>query len=622
MTRFKWHRQLNNALWCWLSVATLLYLVLVVLVSIIVSSLAYGLFLDYPLDDVRPWSIFEYHIFSALSPRHGMVFWLSLAVPAGLTAALPVAALVANLARTKTHGDARFSGGFSQRKAGLYSAEGLILGRAGTRLLRADKNTNVGVVAPPRSGKGLGIVMPNVLAWPGSVVVTDLKQEVWDATAGFRARYGEAHLFAPGETHTSAFNSLDLIRRDPRFRVADIQQIAHILMPTPLQGNPMWESEARSLYLAIVLLLLDTPEATVSNGAAYRLAKGPELSEEGLAKLLRERGATLDPVCAGNLNDYLVMGDRQKSGVKSSLMTALEVFADPLVDAATSHSDFDPRQLFDRRMAIYLGVKPANLKRLATIFNLFIQQLVLDLVRDLSRAESAKNHVLLLLDEGPAFGRMDAIKQSAAFFPGYNVRLLFIMQALSQLDSIYGEAGRRELVGTFRHRVFFAPNDANEAHALSRELGNTTVRTRSLTMGSGWASRSSSQSSTGRPLLSPDEVMRLPPKYELILTEGARPTRALKFNYLKDKRFTCRLLPTPQVPKLVAAGKALNGLWREPIDEPLHTVYAVDSVDLTHSHPVNQINDEVIDTVASVFGISSEEVRQDGDFSTGWIYAT
>lgn len=621
--RFRWRGNRNYAVLRWgigLTVAVAFFLVAI---GVVAGSLIYGAFLGIPTDTIRPWSIIDYLPYRHVSPKHNAAFWAAVAGPPGALLAFGITIALVTVFKPKTHGDARFASPLDMRRAGLYSDTGIILGGAGSRLLRADKNTNVLLVAPPRSNKGLGVVGPNALAWPGSIVLTDIKLEIYDATAGFRAKFGDVYLYAPGEQNTARYNALDMVRRERTYRIADIQRIAHILMPAPVQGNPMWEAEARNLYLSIILYLLDTPGAVVSHGAAYRLLKGTELTDDGLTTLLAARRTELDSVCVGNFEDFLKMGDRQKSGVKSSLATALEVFADPLIDAATATSDFDPRTMFDRRMAIYLGIKPGNIARLGILFNLFIQQIVLSLLDNLEKAESAKNQVLLLLDEAPAFGRMDALKKAAAFFPGYNVRMLFVAQTLAQLDSIYGEGGRREIVAACRHRVVYAPNDANDARALSSELGTRTVTTVTKTLGATWGSRSHSHGHTGRPLLTPDQIMRLSPKKELILVEGHRPALVNKLNFLRDKRFSSRIMPAPSVPNLAVDDGVLAGLWREPLDEPAHVIEPLQDVGLGGADTLAtpDLDADVVSAVANVFGLDESEVKERASSTTGWVHA-
>ena len=90
------------------------------------------------------------------------------------------------------------------------------------------------VAAPPRSGKGRGIAVTNLLNWPGSTIVLDVKSELFDLTSGIRAAYGQQVLrFAPFDEEafkTCRYNPLGYIRTDPLRRVADHESIAHVAL--------------------------------------------------------------------------------------------------------------------------------------------------------------------------------------------------------------------------------------------------------------------------------------------------------------------------------------------------------------------------------------------------------
>ena len=89
--------------------------------------------------------------------------------------------------RRALHGDARFATRREIAAAGLLASEGIILGRRSRRYLMLAGQQGVALAAPPRAGKGTGVVVPNALNWPGSLVCVDIKRENWAITAGFHA---------------------------------------------------------------------------------------------------------------------------------------------------------------------------------------------------------------------------------------------------------------------------------------------------------------------------------------------------------------------------------------------------------------------------------------------------
>ncbi len=83
------------------------------------------------------------------------------------------------------------------REAGLLGHDGVLLGRWQDDYLRHDGPEHVLCFAPTRSGKGVGLVVPMLLTWPGSAIVHDINGENWTLTAGSRARFGSVRIFDP-----------------------------------------------------------------------------------------------------------------------------------------------------------------------------------------------------------------------------------------------------------------------------------------------------------------------------------------------------------------------------------------------------------------------------------------
>ncbi|MCK7497169.1 MAG: type IV secretory system conjugative DNA transfer family protein [Comamonadaceae bacterium] len=88
--------------------------------------------------------------------------------------------------------------------------------------------------APTRSGKGVGVVIPNLLNWPDSVVVLDIKGENYDITAGYRAAHGQAvYAFSPfdEDARSHRWNPLTAVRTSPLHRVGDLLDHRPGLLP-------------------------------------------------------------------------------------------------------------------------------------------------------------------------------------------------------------------------------------------------------------------------------------------------------------------------------------------------------------------------------------------------------
>ena len=305
------------------------------------------------------------------------------------------------------HGAARFARESEIKRHGFRSTVGIVLGRKGGRFLTFGGSEHVIVEAPTRSGKGVGIVIPNLLTWAGSVVVLDVKRENYDASAGFRAHYGQAvYLFNPTdrEGRTARYNPLAYIdRHDPDDVIIELQKIATMLFVAPEQGEAFWANGARTGFSGVGAWLAETSTEPLTMGAIYRhLTDGD--ARIFFKKELANPTLNLSVGCRTALADFAGGSDNSFADIKKTITNVLGLWLNPLVDAATAASDFDLRQLRKRPMSIYLGVSPDELDRIAPLYNLLFQQLIDLNVRELPDETSAVP-VLVILDEFARLGR-------------------------------------------------------------------------------------------------------------------------------------------------------------------------------------------------------------------------
>ncbi|MCU0895953.1 MAG: type IV secretory system conjugative DNA transfer family protein [Burkholderiales bacterium] len=495
------------------------------------------------------------------------------------------------------HGDARFAVTREIRNAGLFAEQGILLGAYKGRFLTLPGQQGVILAAPPRSGKGVGVVVPNLLNWHGSVICLDVKRENWTLTAGFRAQYGEVFLFDPfaADGRTAHWNPLSYVLPDPNLRIDDLQRIAAMLCVEVPGSDPFWVKSARSLFLGIALYLFERrdyerahnatatprdriPEVPVTIGEVLRQAMASD--EEGFGahwKRIIEGwaalGKPLSPACVALVMDVVDLAPQTASSVRKTFTSQLDLWLNPLLDLATASDDFDLRSLRKRRISIYVGVKPRDFERLQAVMNLFFQQAIGEQTNELPEHNPELKHPLLvLLDEFTAVGRIPILLSSIAFVPGYNVRTLMVIQTPSQLQEVYGPHGAKIMLKTVAARIVFAPNDAEDARQISEELGHTTVRAKSRTLPAWMSGKNRSPSVTvseqRRALLLPQEVKAMGAHRELVFLENLRPVRAEKIRYYADPRFKARLLPPPGLAPapLVHAPRARTddhfGLWQ------------------------------------------------------------
>lgn len=502
--------------------------------------------------------------------------WLILSgLLSALLALLPVAALVLPKRRS-LYGEARFAREPEIRKAKLRADKGIIVGKNRSRYLIYGGQEHVLMAAPTRSGKGVGMVIPNLLNWPDSAVVLDVKQENWDITAGFRSKYGQdCFLFNPEarDYRTHRWNPLHYISDNPHFRITDIQAIANMIFPENDREAPIWQASARSFFLGIVLYLLETDELPVSLGEVLRQAtSGDDTHFATIIEKRNKQGRPLPGECVAALSDYLNTSDSTRSSIRKTFTSALELWFNPVIDAATSENDFDLRDLRKKRQTIYLGVAPGAVERLGPLLNLFFQQTIELNTRQLPEQNPALKHqVLLLMDEFAALGRVNILMKGLAFIAGYGLRLLPIIQSPAQIRDIYGADAAESFMDNHALRVIFAPKGNKDAKDISETLGDTTVkgRTRSRNFG-GRDSKSISESDQRRALLLPQELRGLGQNNQIIIAENCPPVLCQKIRYYQEKIFKQRLLDPPEITQLeiteqVFPGFVLSNNSSEPV---------------------------------------------------------
>ena len=508
-----------------------------------------------------------------------------------------VTALVLVLPRRRSlHGDARFATRSELADAGLFGDRGIILGRVGRRCLMLDGQQGVALAAPPRAGKGTGVVIPNLLNWPDSVICVDIKRENWTLTAGFRAANGqECFLFDPfsEEGRTARWNPFFYVSEDPIRRVNDLQRIAEMLYPDPPNVDPFWTASARSLFLGIALYLFETPSLPKTIGEVLRhgMASDDEGFGEHWKRVIegRNRGKyPLSSQCVRALYDVIDLAPVTASSIRKTFTSRLDLWLNPILDAATSANDFDLRELRRKPLSIYVGVNPDDLHRLRPVLALFFQQAIGLQTRTLPEHDpTLKRQVLMLLDEFTALGRIPIIAESVSYLPGYNVRVLLVIQTPAQLREVYGANGAETMLKSLAARIVFAPKDVGDAREISDELGNTTVKVKThsrplmdLSESKGRRQRSVSVSDQRRALLLPQEVKALGNEQAIVFYEGLRPIRCRKIRYFEDPRFTRRLLPAPEVPQQKAAeAQPPSGSPPDPRTAPSEAIRAVETVE-------------------------------------------
>ncbi|SEM60085.1 type IV secretion system protein VirD4 [Pseudoxanthomonas sp. GM95] len=539
----------------------------------------------------RPWKLFEWwFVFDAYAPK---VFNAGgvIAGSGGLLAAMVAMAMSVLRSRqarqATTYGSAHWASPAEIRAAGLHGTAGVMLGLDRRRYLRHDGPEHVLAFAPTRSGKGVGLVVPTLLSWTASAVIHDIKGENWQVTAGWRARFSHCLLFNPTDARSAAYNPLLEVRRGVH-EVRDVQNIADILVDPEgaLERRNHWEKTSHALLVgAILQVLYAHPEKTLS--AVANVLSDPACPFElTLARMMTTRHLAEGPhpVVASAARELLNKSDNERSGVLSTAMSFLGLYRDPTVAQVTSRCDWRIADLIsaEHPVSLYLVVPPSDISRTKPLVRLILNQIGRRLTESLDGSDGiARRHrLLLMLDEFPALGRLDFFETALAFMAGYGIRSFLIAQSLNQIDKAYGQ--NHSILDNCHVRIAFATNDERTARRISETLGTATeLRAQRNYAGhrlAPWLGHLMvSRQESSRALLTPGEVMQLPPDQAVVMVSSVAPIRARKLRYFLDTNFRRRLLAPPALGDGVCPDlpPARSDDWTAVPPVQLHDVAAV-----------------------------------------------
>jgi type IV secretion system protein VirD4 len=320
-------------------------------------------------------------------------------------------------------------------------------------------------------------------------------------------------------------------------------------------------------------------------------------------------------------------------------MSFLGLYRDPVVAEVTSRCDWRIADLIadPRPATLYLVVPPSDISRTKPLIRLVLNQIGRRLTEDL-HAKDRRHRILMMLDEFPALGRLDFFESALAFMAGYGIKSFLIAQSLNQIEKAYG--ANNSILDNCHVRVSFATNDERTAKRVSDALG-TATEMRAMKNYAGhrlnpWLGHLMvSRQETARPLLTPGEVMQLPPTDEIVMVAGTPPIRAKKARYYEDHRFTERVLKSPdpaksgrssrtdgwsvlkpQTPDTVLPAEiergerdaANSGLRREP-ELPDHVAIAKETTDPRPAEEFSNLLDDESDDAASQARILRQQMR-------------
>lgn len=482
----------------------------------------------------------------------------------------------------KLYGTARWATEKDLKKFALFQDRGVVLGQtqdanidavvnqdgsivlktiAESRLICHSGKTNTLLIAPTRSGKGVSVIVPTLLNYPGSIIVFDPKGENWNITAGFRKQFSHVLKFSPVSRETIRFNPMDAIREGD-FAYADANQIADILYTSESKDSnataEFFNNTAKDFTTGVILHVKFSSKYKEKNLATVlRImsvlanSQDEDESEEGNATNALVQEMISDDHGEKELNERitaiasrLTKNPKERASVLSTAFSKLQLFEDPLIANATSTSDFKIEDFIDSSspISLYLTVPFAHIDRISLVFRLLINFML----RKFSEGETQfgaiklKNHLIFLIDEFPVLGKFPFIAKVMGILAGYGVTFLIVCQSLNQIIDLYGQ--NHPFLDHCKNVIVFAPGRNEEAKLFTEAIGKESVvhdnvsnsgRKLSITLDN----VSLSSQEVARDLINPDELMKLPPNQSLIMNHGMPSYIAKKIPFYDDSRF-------------------------------------------------------------------------------------
>jgi len=395
------------------------------------------------------------------------------------------------------------------------------------------------IVAPTGSGKGVGIVIPTLLTYPGSIICLDPKGENFEKTARQRQALGDrVYKFEPlnvdGATHR--FNPIEHIADLPEeLRFLEAQRIANSLVNLPGDAAANFLGTSRDVLAAGICAAIECNKPTL--GDVYDLLTPSEAGDyndmfEALSKETDfEEAQKIFATMA-------VTADKTVSAYMSIMRDGgLNLWQNRLVRRATAKSDFSIFDLRRRPSSIFVIIAPNDYKLLGPLVRLTFQYLV-TVLQQAEPKDDEPYPVLFLLDEFGEFGRMDVMRNAIATIRSYGGRFLLIVQTLAQLRADYDRDGAQIFMSNARLQLFMAPADEDTPEYVSRAIGDFTrkSRTKSWQIGSGLGRSNVQEREEGARLIRPEEVRSLSSDLCVLLVQGQNPVKAHKVRYYEDSQ--------------------------------------------------------------------------------------
>lgn len=475
-------------------------------------------------------------------PKTQTAFWLILI--GGIVLWIGAIYLKVRFARPDdTLGSAKF-GSRSDVNTLAKNKGDLLIGRdTSGRMQRYDGPAHLLTIAPTRSGKGVGTIIPNLLTANRSVICIDPKGENARVTMRQRETFGPVHCLDPfgiSGQRSARYNPLDLLDADSLDIAEDAMTLADALVFDEQTAEAHWNEEAKALISGIILYVVchDEPAHRTLTSVRDYLTLAPDDFTALLTVMQASKAA--NGLIARAANRYLSKSHREAAGVLSGAQRHTHFLDSPRIAAVVGRSDFAFADLKEDVATVFLILPPDRLDTYSRWLRLLVAQSINEMARSSAKPERP---VLFLLDEFAALGRLQPIERAMGLMAGYGLQLWPILQDIHQLRSLYGTRA-----GTFLSNAgvlqAFGVNDYDTADMLSKTMGRETITyetggqsEKDVMLKDPERSLSKTQHLATRNLMDPNEIMKLSPDTLLLMRVGESPLIVKKIRYYTDKEF-------------------------------------------------------------------------------------
>lgn len=385
------------------------------------------------------------------------------------------------------------------------------------------------VLGPPRSGKGLHIVIPAILDAPGAVIATSTRPDNLTATLKARSRLGPVAVFDPQQLAEGVPAGLrwSPIRgcRDPLTAMIRARGLSSAtgLSSGGVEGGDFWEGKTRTALQSLLhaaALDLRTP------AELFRWTLDPTAAAEAVAILTAHPDAAYG--WAESLEAMIDSDPRTRDSIWQGVSLALGALADPRVLAAVSPSDdeqFDPERFLLDRGTLYLLATGAGAGASAALVASFVEDLVETARRLAARSPGARLDppLLLALDEIGNLAPLPSLPTLMAEGGGTGITTMAVLQSLAQARHKWnGNQASAIWDASIVKIILGGASNSRDLQDLSTLIGDRDEYTDSVTLGD-HGTRSNQRSLRRVAILPPDRLRMLPFGTGITLLRSAPP---------------------------------------------------------------------------------------------------